>query len=388
MSRFVSSRLQSSHSRWVRGHRGFTLVELLIVIAIIGILVGLLAAGVNAARLAIMRRAQTAEINNIANAVEAYRTKYGDYPPDGSSWPIMEAHLRQAFPEILQRELELLNPAYSKVYMPHTVGTAYQSTNEYIRNDNDLTGTHPYLSIYVNAGNGGLLSGRVFDSAEALVFFLGGFSSDPQRPITGPGGPLVLNTAGTAYLYNVQRQNGQFEFKLGSLTLDPTGYFSVDETLYGEGVTNDLMPVYIGQGLSIAQGGVPITYFDNRTYAFAGYFNFYTPGSTSNSPNCARPYLSSSLTTLNYANAATFQILSPGYDRLYGCQSVAMATSNGLSLFSVPDGNRWVWNTSTFKFDAAPSTGMKYFLTEFGNLRPDDDNISNFINGPIFAEAQ
>jgi prepilin-type N-terminal cleavage/methylation domain-containing protein len=88
----------------------FTLVELMMVIVIIGILAGL-------AIPAIMRAISTAnegaykqEIDTLADAVEKYRTKYGDYPPDGSSWQIMERHLRKAFPQIQQSELNLLNP--------------------------------------------------------------------------------------------------------------------------------------------------------------------------------------------------------------------------------------------------------------------------------------
>ncbi|MFM8402371.1 MAG: type II secretion system protein, partial [Pirellula sp.] len=222
------------------GREGFTLVELLVVIAILGILAGLLAWGVNAARVSILKQAQAYEMQSIATAVEAYRNKYGDYPPDGSSWPVMEAHLRKAFPNILVTELALLNPANS-------------GANAYIRNDNDLTGTHP-------------LGGRVFDPAEALVFFLGGFSNDPQRPITGPGGPL--RQSGTVFIYNTQRENAFFEFKLSRLTLTPNG-ISNDETTFSEGVGNDLMPVYIGNGPGVSQNGRPIVYFDSRTYQFS-----------------------------------------------------------------------------------------------------------------------
>ncbi|MFN9433668.1 MAG: type II secretion system protein, partial [Planctomycetota bacterium] len=185
--------------------RGFTLVEILIVIAILGILAGLLAVGVNAARVAILKRAQKFEIEMIAQAVEQYRQKYGDYPPDGSSWPVMEAHLRKAFPNILISELNLLDP---KLHV----------ANGYIRNDNDTTATHPLLP-YARSIDSSINSGRVMDSAEALVFFLGGFSSDHMRPLTGPGGPFKLNPDQTNptlpyfYIYNAQRENEFFEFK-------------------------------------------------------------------------------------------------------------------------------------------------------------------------------
>lgn len=368
--------------RIVRDHRskhaGFTLVELLIVIAILGILVSLLAWGVNAARIAILKRAQTAEIQNIANAIENYRAKYGDYPPDGSSWPIVEAHLRKAFPNILITELNMLNPANAAV-------------NGYVRNDNDSTGTHP-------------LGGRVFDPAEALVFFLGGFSNDPQKPLTGPGGPFAANpdSPGT-FMYNTQRENSFFEFKTARLTLSPDGRASVDETLYGETMgnsplPNDLMPVYIGNGPTIAQGGVPIVYFDSRTYQLgSSYFNFHIPGPVASSPNCVRPFLSNEVNSsvagnpkpLRYANDRTFQLMNAGYDKLYGCQSVASVLSNNaLFLFTTPGGNACQLNTTNGLFYApATPSPIRYYLNDFGNLRPVDDNISNFIDGPTFAES-
>ena len=352
--------------------RGFTLIELLIVIAILGILVGLLAWGVSAARTAILKRAQKFEIEMIAQAIEQYRTKYGDYPPDGSSWPLVEAHLRKAFPNILITELNLLNPALS-------------AGNGYIRNDNDTTGTHP-------------LGGRVMDPAEALVFFLGGFSSDQQRPLTGPGGPFASNpNVAGAFIYNTQRENALFEFKTNRLTLD--GGVSIDEGIYNEGVAGDLLPVYVGAGPSIQQGGVPIVYFDSRTYQLAGnYFNFYVPGPVATSPNCARPFLGNEVNNSfagtpkpqRYANDKSFQIMNAGYDKLYGCQSIAsVVSSNNLYLFACPSGIPCQLNTTNGLFFAPPSpSALRYFLPDFGNVFPVDDNTSNFIDGPTFGETQ
>ena len=378
-------------------------MELLVVMAILGILAGLLAWGVNAARVAILKRAQAFEVQSIASAVEAYKTKYGDYPPDGSSWPVMEAHLRKAFPNILVSELALLNPALSQ-------------QNGLIRNDNDLTGSHPHLARYVSTSPG-LRSGRVFDAAEALVFFLGGFSSDPQRPITGPGGPL--KQVGSAYIYNTQRENAFFEFKIGRLTLDPNTGASTDETVYSEGVPNDLMPVYVGNGPTYQQLGVPIIYFDSRTYQIAGatvndnsyYFNFYSPGlvDTRNvqgsTRNCARPFLSMDLdpnkgnNALRYANDKTFQVMNGGYDRIYGCQSVknvAAPESRPAFLFTVPGGNTAMLNVQTLTFTRPGTSSVRFYNPEFWIDTPNaplnrhmyvDDNTSNVLDSPTFGES-
>jgi prepilin-type N-terminal cleavage/methylation domain-containing protein len=60
--------------------RGFTLVELLTVIAIIAVLMALLFPAANAVKDAARKTQAKNDLTNIANAVKAYYTEYGKYP--------------------------------------------------------------------------------------------------------------------------------------------------------------------------------------------------------------------------------------------------------------------------------------------------------------------
>jgi prepilin-type N-terminal cleavage/methylation domain-containing protein len=81
--------MRTSSSRRFSG-RGFTLVELLVVMTIIGILMGLLMPAVNAAREAMRRTACSNNQAQIAKAVLEYETAVGHYPGSvseaGNSW--------------------------------------------------------------------------------------------------------------------------------------------------------------------------------------------------------------------------------------------------------------------------------------------------------------
>ncbi|MBM3967270.1 MAG: prepilin-type N-terminal cleavage/methylation domain-containing protein [Planctomycetes bacterium] len=346
---------------------GFTLVELLVVISILGVLLGLLAWGANAARTSFLKHAQAAEVSKLAAAVEAYRLKYGDYPPDGFTWQLVESHLRKAFPEISNSELELLRP--------HAEDFSNTGSNRFVRNDNSNLLPQPELAV--------------FDPAEALVFFLGGFSSDPRKPLTGNGGPFKEDpkVPGT-WIYNAQRENAFFEFKLNLLTLNDDGTKSVDETLYDEGVPNDLLPVYVGKGPGIQRGGVPIVYFNSRSYCTpnAGH-RFYVAGDIRKTgKTCARPFLANG-SDIVFANQNSFQILSAGYDNLYGCQPYFILQGGPATLFAVPSGRPYsvksdgtIVKTENDAFEPFLGVGVSAPSACY-------DNVSNFAVGPTFADS-
>jgi prepilin-type N-terminal cleavage/methylation domain-containing protein len=66
--------------------RGFTLVELMVVISIIGLLVTLLVPVVSSARLIASKTATTKTIKDLSMGLENYKGDFGEYPPSRPSW--------------------------------------------------------------------------------------------------------------------------------------------------------------------------------------------------------------------------------------------------------------------------------------------------------------
>ncbi|HWA97989.1 MAG TPA: prepilin-type N-terminal cleavage/methylation domain-containing protein [Pirellulales bacterium] len=61
--------------------RGFTLVEVLVVVAIIGMLMSLLVVGVRKAMSTAVQKATLVDISKLATAIEGVKARVGKYPP-------------------------------------------------------------------------------------------------------------------------------------------------------------------------------------------------------------------------------------------------------------------------------------------------------------------
>jgi prepilin-type N-terminal cleavage/methylation domain-containing protein len=382
----------------------FTMVELLVVIAIIGILVGLLVPAAMGVYRRVRKGAMKAEIQSISAAIEQYRTKYGDVPPDGSSWTVFERHVRKAFPQIEQSELDLIDPR-----IPRANFTTDPAIVPIVHNDSELL--QNYLDL------------RVMEPGEALVFFLGGFSDDVRHPFTGDGGPFKLidpSDPTKGYQTNVSRRNSFWEFDQKRLTvvqvpnsgvsypitksLDEVTFNLQDVFVENSGTVDvntqdtnapyqfcDLLPMYLALDTD-----VPYSYFDSRTYAFTKnggyYFNRmrlttiegaarpYKSDTRYDSPAPSGPAGTAEDHIYRYMNEKTFQIISPGADSIFGGDPGVGALP---VLFRFPSGKSDVGNTGLviYKFTTAE-------ISNSNKASSQADNITNFSETDLAQSLQ
>jgi len=367
---------------------GFTMVEMMMVIVIIGIL---MAIAIPAIFNAVTTGRQTAlkmEVDALSQAVEQYMQKYGDYPPDGSSEAVLNRHMRRLFPRMADPDLTLLKK---------------------------LTDAEPTNTL-------GSFSSVAMDRAEALVFFLGGFSDDPLHPLTGESGPIKLssnpvdsdNTNILNYEYNATRDNSFFDFDLSRLTVarasDSASLLSTDEStlqsstaLFGGA---DPLPVYLAGGAE----PTPILYFDSRTYgSIGGAYNGFGTASygrvrpyksgrnISPPPSGGYASLDAAFAAIPFHNPSTYQIISPGLDGIYGSiVSVNPADAAATPVHFVTETGQAVYPVS-----GATATSQLFFTTSPIAARFQDlgwvsgiavnghlDNITNFSSSTLESDLE
>jgi len=199
---------------------GFTLVELLVVITIISILAALITVAAVGALRAMDRARIKADINEIGSGFDEYKNKSTAYPPncqtDGSSLPLIEADILND----LRRHIKQVAPRS-------------QESDNLARILVGSTATGSDAGSYPRALPGGVAA------PEAVVFWLGGFSSDPKYPISGDGGPSYdvtgVSAPDKAKRDPIESREWVYPFdvtRLGPRT--PDGYFDDSKGRYVE----------------------------------------------------------------------------------------------------------------------------------------------------------
>jgi prepilin-type N-terminal cleavage/methylation domain-containing protein len=178
---------------------GFTLVELLVVITIIGVLVALISvAAVSALKKAQVTRIKH-EINELDAAFQQYHSRMSVYPPNCEMiMPIDPNYRRREFRKFLRKAFP--RSRESDALMDSLVGI--EVPTEY----------KPELDFGLTAG-------------EALVFWLSRFSDDPKYPISGDGGPSYLASLGNQE--PLDKRRWLYPFDMSRLVpRDASGHFS------------------------------------------------------------------------------------------------------------------------------------------------------------------
>lgn len=170
--------------------RGFTLIEVLVVLIVLGILVGLLVPAVTGAYNKARVTAAAAEVRNMSLALEAFKQQYGAYPPSrllvAEDGDYSAAAVGPVNAPLAPRSLRALRGLWPRLDLrtdgskPPVPGGWFDVNGDHVKQ------TKPYV-----------LSG-----SECLVLFLGGvqaktdqgwtvdgFDKNPKNPFTSPVTP-------------------------------------------------------------------------------------------------------------------------------------------------------------------------------------------------------
>lgn len=353
--------------------RAFTLVEMLMVIAIIGILAALLLVAVNAARNAAARGRVSMQINHLSTALERFQQKYGAYPPTfgdgeppafatGASYAVSPFDAVSQQTRIL-RQFRKMFPRYNVGQWDDLRDTLAAATRT------EVNGTGVYASgLDVND----------LDAAESLVFWLGGiphvtskspyvveltrFSADPTSPLTRSTN-VTDPDRGTS-------SEAPFSSKRTEPLIEFTGLTLVD-------VDDDGWPeVRVDIG-SDTGGSPPLVYFDAESYA---KFPFYPPAYEDNVGRAqewgiAQPYVQTFVPggQVTFAGKDKFQIICAGFDKRFDDTSIS------------DEGDIVGTAAARQKFIKG-----KYIKVSDGSLTSisggEFDNFANFVNGTLESQ--
>jgi len=281
----VVSRPNRLRSRIVRG--GFTLVEILVVIVIIGILVGIIVPGVMSA----YRRSQEFAIENditqIGASIEAFKTKYGFYPPDFA--------LIRATNGIANKS-NLLLPYINRIAPNHGESAAA---------GNGWPSGYRRIDVWMEE------VGQHLGPDSALVFWLSGLIKNKQFPLT------YVNSSDNKVHGQVAYNGGPdgtvereiyFDFKNQKLVLDPTTA-PVPNAIARFTQTNNRPEYYV--------------YFETKSLVT------YPP-----LPAC----IVNSITVTPYVNSSnqlfnknSFQVLAPGMDGVFAASGSTSTSISGVT---------------------------------------------------------
>jgi general secretion pathway protein G len=299
--------------------RGFTLIELMVVVVIVSILLALIVPAIQRARIAANEARVVAEINQLGAAISAFKAKYGVEPPSQFS-----IYLTQAGWNGNPAAMALVKRIWPQ--FDFSMGTGAGTT--YPLFWQTIAASQPNNAVNFNSG-------------EALLFFLGGVI-DQQGAGQVPRG-FAKNPIYPFAPFSVSpnREGPFFEFSDINRIKDFDGN-GINE--WYDPLPNQLKPylyfsAYEGRGYSLAE--LPVT-GGNPPTAYLFIHDFYrvssvAPSATTYPPatptfNAGVPVASQSQ-TLPAQKPQSWQIISPGYDGDFGFGGIFNPSLQNSGLF-------------------------------------------------------
>jgi len=294
--------------QWNR--RGFTLVELLIVIAIISVLMSLISSAVWKAVVTGNRVRNQNEISQLSTAVENFRQKFGIYPPS-------RIVLCESF-----SDYNPSNPLHADSIQ--FLQTIWPRINFKFPNSGAAGSRFGvgWSGIDWN-GDGQLTRGPiVLEGDQCLVFFLGGI---PGIDNTNPSKPKVFCSGFSTNPQNPAFHTPSNATSNGSKETIPL-FFDFDSTRLVRRTPSTFLS-YLDTWASPPSSGTPYAYFSSYKTR-NGYNRYYSLGSDCTSlgvwPYAEGPIPGVSGASANlpsnwrYFNPGTFQIISAGRNYAFG----------------------------------------------------------------------
>jgi prepilin-type N-terminal cleavage/methylation domain-containing protein len=373
---------------------GFTLVEMLVVIAIIAILAALITAAAASALWSAKQTRIKVEVDSLASAIEAFKQKYGAYPP---------------------ANLYCIQSGSPIVANPQLTAFVQKAFPRYSVSNGSSIGNQIYLDLKYAGVDTTYMNPQV-----ALVFWLSGFSPDPTDPFNRHN---LLVTRTPFFTFEQTRlvlaaADSNSSAALGAAgTISQTGtMFPVGAAIGGSGATVDSVSPGATYGIgqlmyNAPYGNTAYCYLDYQSYgtlynsgatnayggiagsAAANYgtlcavtgggtveqflgssANSFTYPGLSNGTGYVIPYV---LDTNNnntfdaadtFCKPTSFQIISAGQDGAFGTTLSPVGFQGKLYPGGLNAHQAGTVGNNGFSYDSPPPNG--------GNA--DDDNVTNF----------
>lgn len=298
---------------------GFTLVEILVVIVIIGLLAGMTTTVVVSARRSVSNSVITAQMSQLSIALDEYKNKFGEYPPDLSDKVAVERHLKKRWPRY--------NVNYEQ-FLDHIGYGCQLSSGVYsgaINSLAELNGQYIWkLGKNPKSSNGDSVGAYI----SSLVFWLGGLPDQhgvPSGFYASPKYPLGISAATNLPIGRPNRAKkekpfysfdkkylGTYDYGYDS-ALGCNFYYKVEDE---SSLWDDSLNAYVYIP-AYCQGDYPIVYFRpsvNVPYA-SKFFYLTRSNNATDGVSCAVPYAQDAST---WYEEKRFQLVHPGDDGLFG----------------------------------------------------------------------